>query len=167
MSELWMRPEYIRLTDDDGNLIFTTQFPNMAVVGRLAGTITVGGHTPDAGLNVSHEIDHYIGPNPGSGAHGFIGWARIVAGSPFINANRVFQFSESVVLDGVAFKSAGWAQIVMTLVWLTPVFAGGGISIRESYICHKQASGPAFTGPDLPEYDVEYDIRVMGWVGGF
>lgn len=169
MSKLEIRPNLLKMTDDADRTVFTTAKASMVVLQRFAGTIVVGGHSPEASLTAWHTIDHPVGADLTVGAAGVVAWGKIDVGSSYIPANRAFNFSESVVLDGVAYKSSGWAQIIAAMVVLTPVFSGGQMAIREEYICHKNTGGgyPTFPGVSLPSYTVQYDIRTIGWVGGF
>lgn len=165
MSDLLLRPDLMRMKDDAGNVVFSTENANLVTVGKLIGTIDIGGHTPDTGLSTFHEIDHEVGV--ANSADGVIAWGRIILGTGYIPANRPFCFSESVVLDGIAFKKSGYAQIISTLVFLSVVLTAGRVNIRESYINLSNPSAPTFTSPPLPTYSVQYDIRAIRWVGGF
>jgi len=166
VSDLEIRPNYIRMKDDAAEVIFSTENANLVCLAKYTGTIVVGSHTPDAGLATFHDINHDIGPQP-LGATNIIAWGRVSEATTYIPTSRTFNFSESVILDSIAFKQASYAQVIAALVFVTPVFSGGRVVIRESYFCHANASAPAFTSPNLPDYTIEYDIRPCVWVGGF
>jgi hypothetical protein len=152
----------------DGTIIMRTDRAMLAVLGRKAGTLALSAHTPDnsGGIPVLKSTDHNLGAVP-TGATIVLGAVRVATASDFLPANKPQEFSGSVVLNGRQYRfDSSFAYQIMIWQTVGPLISGGNVFIRERWWNAATNTQPSYTGVNIPALDLEYDLRLCGWVGG-
>ncbi|MFN4229854.1 hypothetical protein [Parvibaculum sp.] len=164
MSELLLRPERIRLKNDAGHTVFSTDLPMMAVLASYTGTLNLPSHAPELSYTATHQTDHLIGAVPPA-ADRVLAWGQLSDPSDYIPANRPFDLSGGVVLTGNAVKFSGYAQQIYLWQCLQPLVSGGNLYLRETWFNHRSSS-PAYAGVTIPAISIDYNLRAVAFVGG-
>lgn len=162
----WRLEPPMMLVDDDGYKIFDSSQAMLAGLQRYQGSISTDSHAPVPSYTTSFSLDHDIGAAP-AGADMIFGWGRVTHVGGFLQNNRPFQFSGTVILDGMStYINPSWAQIINAMMCVSPVISGGRVIVREHGWSHRRDSSPSWPGITIPSIVLEYDIYAAAFVGG-
>ncbi|MCW5727261.1 hypothetical protein [Parvibaculum sp.] len=151
----------------DGTVIMRTDRAMLAVLGRKSGTLTVPQRTPEnsGSAPLLKSQDHNLGAVP-VGATVVLGAVRVTTATDFLLANKPQEFSGTVLLNGLGFKASGFAFTVMIWQSAAPLISGGNAFIRERWWNATSGTIPGYTQQNIPSFNLQYDLRLCGWVGG-
>jgi len=160
----WRLDPPMMLIDKDGYKVFDSSQAMLAGLQRYQGSISTEAHAPLPSYTTSFSVDHDIGAAP-AGANLIFGWGRVTQVGIFLQNNRPFQFSGTVILDGMStYINPSWAQIINAMMCVSPVISGGRMIIREHGWSHRKDSSPSWPGITIPSIILEYDIYAAAFV---
>jgi hypothetical protein len=153
----------MRLIDGDGNVIFTTEKAMLAGLRHYSGSINTSSHAPTGTHTTRFSTDHFIGAAAGGDI--LFGWMTIGDSGKFLPVGEVCDFSGTVVIDGAANKTSGFALIIYALIAVSLKVSGGNVYLVEHGWSHSHTT-PSIPGVTIPAMTVNYEIYAGKMVGG-
>lgn len=153
----------MRLIDGDGNVIFTTEKAMLAGLRHYSGSINTSAHAPTGTTSTRFSTDHFIGAAAGGDI--LFGWMTVGDSGKFLPVGEVCDFSGTVVIDGAANKTTGFALIIFALIAVSLKVSGGNVYIVEHGWSHSYST-PSIPGTTIPALTINYEIYAGKMVGG-
>lgn len=154
----------MRMIDDSGNVIFTTDKAMLAGLTRYTGTINTSPHAPTGSTTTLFSTDHFIGS--ANGGDILFGWMASGSSGQFLPVGEVCDFSGTVIIDGIAMKySSSYSLIIYAIIAVSLKVSGGNIYIVEHGWSHSYSS-PPIPGVTIPALTIDYEIYAGKMVGG-